>query len=177
MYDCSLILQDQTWPWTEELEVLSHLEAEDVAKFVPMLLSRTFIECYIAGTNINFFFPFVSSCLGVQTYIYFISGNVEDIEAESMVKHVEDVLFNDPKPKCRPLFPSQHLTNRVVKLEEGMKYFYHQDGSNPSDENSALVHYIQVLLVSDLYWPFEVFFCWLTETSVTVNRFIEMTLP
>ncbi|KAL0665854.1 hypothetical protein Bca4012_028558 [Brassica carinata] len=119
MYYCSLILQDQTWPWTEELEVLSHLEAEDVAKFVPMLLSRTFIECYIAG-------------------------NVEDNEAESMVKHVEDVLFNDPKPKCRPLFPSQHLTNRVVKLEEGMKYFYHQDGSNPSDENSALVHYIQV---------------------------------
>uniref|UniRef100_M4CKB4 Insulin-degrading enzyme-like 1, peroxisomal n=1 Tax=Brassica campestris TaxID=3711 RepID=M4CKB4_BRACM len=119
MYYCSLILQDQTWPWTEELDVLSHLEAEDVAKFVPMLLSRTFIECYIAG-------------------------NVEDNEAESMVKHVEDVLFNDPKPKCRPLFPSQHLTNRVVKLEEGMKYFYHQDGSNPSDENSALVHYIQV---------------------------------
>ncbi|KAL0720420.1 hypothetical protein Bca4012_035019 [Brassica carinata] len=119
MYYCSLILQDQTWPWTEELEVLSHLEAEDVAKFVPMLLSRTLIECYIAG-------------------------NVEGNEAESMVKHVEDVLFNDPKPKCRPLFPSQHLTNRVVKLEEGMKYFYHQDGSNPSDENSALVHYIQV---------------------------------
>uniref|UniRef100_A0A1J3GFR1 Zinc-metallopeptidase, peroxisomal n=1 Tax=Noccaea caerulescens TaxID=107243 RepID=A0A1J3GFR1_NOCCA len=119
MYYCSLILQDQTWPWTEELDVLSHLEAEDVAKFVPMLLSRTFLECYIAG-------------------------NVENNEAESMVKHIEDVLFSDSKPICRPIFPSQHLTNRVVKLEEGMKYFYHQDGSNPSDENSALVHYIQV---------------------------------
>ncbi|CAH8265600.1 unnamed protein product [Arabidopsis lyrata] len=118
MYYCSLILQDQTWPWTEELDVLPHLEAEDVVKFVPMLLSRTFIECYIAG-------------------------NVENNEAESMVKHIEDVIFNDPKPICRPLFPSQHLTNRVVKLGEGLKYFYHQDGSNPSDENSALVHYIQ----------------------------------
>lgn len=51
MYYCSLILQDQTLPWTEELEVLSHLEAEDVAKFVPMLLSRTFFECYITGKD------------------------------------------------------------------------------------------------------------------------------
>ncbi|XP_010523876.1 PREDICTED: insulin-degrading enzyme-like 1, peroxisomal [Tarenaya hassleriana] len=119
MYYCSLILQDQTWPWTEELDVLSHLEAGDVAKFVPLLLSRTFFECYVAG-------------------------NVESNEAESMIKHIEDILFQDPKPICRPLFPSQHLTNRVVKLEKGMKYFYHQDGSNPSDENSAIVHYIQV---------------------------------
>lgn len=70
MYYCSLILQDQTWPWTEELEVLSHLEAEDVAKFVPMLLSRTFIECYIAGTEISF--SFIRSCLGVQMYIYIL---------------------------------------------------------------------------------------------------------
>ena len=103
---------------------------------------------------------------------------MEDNEAESMVKHVEDVLFNDPKPKCRPLFPSQHLTNRVVKLEEGMKYFYHQDGSNPSDENSALVHYIQVL-VQIRRWLFRetILLWWLTKTLVATNRFIEMTLP
>ncbi|KFK34996.1 hypothetical protein AALP_AA5G220700 [Arabis alpina] len=115
---CSMVLQDNTWPWTEELDALSHLEAEDLANFVPMLLSRTFVECYIAG-------------------------NVEKNEAESMVKHVEDVLFNDLKPICRSLFPSQFLTNRVTELGTGMKYFYHQEGSNPSDENSALVHYIQ----------------------------------
>ncbi|EOA29315.1 hypothetical protein CARUB_v10025596mg [Capsella rubella] len=116
---CSIILQEHSWPWTEELDTLSHLEAEDLAKFVPMLLSRTFVECYIAG-------------------------NVDKNEAESMVKHIEDVLFNEPKPICRPLFPSQFLTNRVVELSTCMKYFYHQEGSNPSDENSALVHYIQV---------------------------------
>ncbi|KAL0724770.1 hypothetical protein Bca4012_039369 [Brassica carinata] len=116
---CSLVLQDQTWPWTEELDALSHMEAEDLANFVPMMLSRAFVECYIAG-------------------------NVEKEEAESMVKHIEDVLFKDPKPICRPLFPSQLLTDRVAELRTSTKYFYHQEGSNPKDENSALVHYIQI---------------------------------
>jgi insulysin len=50
MYYCSLILQDRTWPWMEELEVLPHLEAEDLAKFAPVMLSRAFLECYIAGS-------------------------------------------------------------------------------------------------------------------------------
>ncbi|KAF8045487.1 hypothetical protein N665_4811s0002 [Sinapis alba] len=116
---CSMVLQDHTWPWTEKLEALTHLEADDLVNFVPMLLSRTFVECYIAG-------------------------NVEKNEAESMVKHIEDVLFNNPKPISRPIFPSQTMTSRVVELGTGIKYFYHQEGSNPSDENSALVHYIQV---------------------------------
>ncbi|KAL9409217.1 hypothetical protein AB3S75_047580 [Citrus x aurantiifolia] len=119
MYICSLILQDQTWPWMEELEVLPHLEAEDLAKFVPMMLSRTFLECYIAG-------------------------NIESNEAGSMIQYIEDVFFEGSNPICQPLFPSQHLTNRVVKLEKGKNYVYSNQGLNPSDENSCLVHYIQV---------------------------------
>ncbi|KAE9621676.1 putative insulysin [Lupinus albus] len=119
MHYCSLILQDQTRPWVEHLEVLPLLQAEDLAKFVPMLLSRTFFECYIAG-------------------------NIESHEAESMVRHIEDVLFKCPKPLCQPLFSSQHLTNRVVKLESGINFFYPSEGLNSDDENSALVHYIQV---------------------------------
>ncbi|XP_062117725.1 insulin-degrading enzyme-like 1, peroxisomal isoform X2 [Humulus lupulus] len=119
MYYCSLILQDGTWPWMEELEILPHLQADDLVKFVPLLLSRAFFECYIAG-------------------------NIERSEAESMVLHIEDVLFKDSNPICRPLFPSQHLTSRIVKLENGTSYFYPVEGLNPSDDNSALVHYIQV---------------------------------
>ncbi|KAK6244176.1 hypothetical protein QUC31_010585 [Theobroma cacao] len=119
MYNCSLILEDQTWPWMEQLEVLPHLNAEDLAKFATMMLSRAFLECYIAG-------------------------NIEQEEAESMIQLVEDVFFKGSKPICQPLFLSQHLTNRVVKLERGMNYFYSKEGLNPSDENSALVHYIQV---------------------------------
>lgn len=51
MYYCYLLLQDQTWPWMEELEILPHLQAEDLAKFIPLMLSRAFLECYIAGFN------------------------------------------------------------------------------------------------------------------------------
>ncbi|XP_075638112.1 insulin-degrading enzyme-like 1, peroxisomal [Castanea sativa] len=119
MYYCSLILQDHAWPWMEELGVLPHLEAEDLAKFVPMMLSRAFLECYIAG-------------------------NIETSEAESMIQCIEDVFFSGPDPLCQALFPSQHVTNRIVKLERGMSYFYPAEGLNPNDENSALVHYIQV---------------------------------
>ena len=72
-------------------------------------------------------------------------GNIEP--AESVIQHVEDVLFNGPQPTCKPLFPSQHLTNRIVKLDEGVKYCYPLEGLNQSDEYSALVHYIQVLFL------------------------------
>lgn len=60
MYYCSLILQDHAWPWMEELGVLPHLEAEDLAKFVPVMLSRAFLECYIAGSykSLNFLCKF-----------------------------------------------------------------------------------------------------------------------
>nr|KJB14850.1 hypothetical protein B456_002G147300 [Gossypium raimondii] len=119
MYYCSLILKDQTRPWVERLDVLPRLNVEDLTNFAPMMLSQAFLECYIAG-------------------------NIEREEAESMVQHVEDVFFKGPNPICRPLFPSQFLTNRVVKLERGMNYCYSKEGLNPSDENSALVHYIQV---------------------------------
>ncbi|KAI7990111.1 Insulin-degrading enzyme-like 1, peroxisomal [Camellia lanceoleosa] len=119
MYYCSLILEDQTWPWNDGLEVLPHLEVDNLSKFVPLMLSRTFLECYV-------------------------TGNVEPNEAELMIHHIEDIFFNGPQPICQALFPSQHLTNRVIKLERGVSYFYPAEGLNPSDENSSLVHYIQV---------------------------------
>ncbi|KAM7272144.1 hypothetical protein ACFE04_031358 [Oxalis oulophora] len=119
MYYCSLILEDQSWPWMEELEVLPNLKAEDLSRFAPIILSRAFLDCYVAG-------------------------NIERNEAESMIQHVEDVFFTQSNAICQPLFPSQHLTNRVVKLGKGKSYVYAKEGLNPSDENSAIVHYIQV---------------------------------
>ncbi|KAK6945293.1 Peptidase M16, N-terminal [Dillenia turbinata] len=119
MYHCSLILQDHIWPWTEGLEILPNLEADNLVKFAPLMLSRAFLECYI-------------------------SGNIKPSEAESMVQHIEDVFFKGPQCICQPLLLSQHMTNRTVKLDFGLDYVYSVEGSNPSDENSALVHYIQV---------------------------------
>ncbi|EYU18739.1 hypothetical protein ABFS82_10G164400 [Erythranthe guttata] len=119
MYNCSLVLQDQTWPWTDELEILPHLDVENLAKFYPLMLSRTFLECYVAG-------------------------NLEPKEAESIIQHIEDVFFKAPNPVSQAMFASQFMTNRIVKLERGINYVYSAEGLNPSDENSALVHYIQV---------------------------------
>ncbi|KAJ8755593.1 hypothetical protein K2173_022172 [Erythroxylum novogranatense] len=119
MYYCTLILQDQIWPWMEKLEALDHLKPEDLTKFASMMLSKTFLECYIAG-------------------------NVERSEAELMIEKIEAILYKGPNPICQPLFPSQHLINRIVKLKKGKSYIYSIEGLNPCDENSALVHYIQV---------------------------------
>lgn len=119
MYYCSLLLQDDTWPWMEQLEVLPPLEVDDLAKFFPLLLGRSFLECYVAG-------------------------NIEKAEAESMIQYIENAFFKGPQPISKPLFASQHPTNRVVNLGRGVNYLYAAEGLNQNDENSALVHYIQV---------------------------------
>ena len=69
-----------------------------------------------------------------------------------MIHHIEDIFYSGPRPICQPLFPSQYLTNRVIKLDRGMSYFYPAEGLNPSDENSALVHYIQVIALVKEEW-------------------------
>ena len=71
-------------------------------------------------------------------------GNIESNEAELMIQHVENAFFKGTKPLSQALFPSQHLANRIVKLERGINYCYTKPGLNPSDENSALLHYVQV---------------------------------
>lgn len=63
-----------------------------------------------------------------------------------MTQLIEDAFFKGPQPISKPLFASQHLTNRVVNLERGVNYFYAAEGLNPNDENSSLLHYIQVHL-------------------------------
>lgn len=54
----ALILRDHTSPWMEELEALPHLEVEDLSKFVPLMLSRAFLECYTAGYHLFSFKQF-----------------------------------------------------------------------------------------------------------------------
>ncbi|XP_017976191.1 PREDICTED: insulin-degrading enzyme-like 1, peroxisomal isoform X2 [Theobroma cacao] len=116
---CSLILRDIRWPWKEKLDVLPHLEVEDLVKFTPIMFSRVLLECFIAG-------------------------NMERDEAISIIQHVESIFFGGSNPKCQPLFPSLHLTNEVVKFGRGVSYLYSIQGLNPNNENSALLHYIQV---------------------------------
>ncbi|XP_019186724.1 PREDICTED: insulin-degrading enzyme-like 1, peroxisomal [Ipomoea nil] len=119
MYYCSLALQEQSWSWEDVLEVLPSLDVDSLARFYPLLLSRTFLECYVAG-------------------------NIESNEAESMVQHIEDLFYKGPHPISRALFASEDLTTRIIELGQGIQYLYAAEGLNPSDENSAFLQYIQV---------------------------------
>uniref|UniRef100_A0ACD5UM50 Uncharacterized protein n=1 Tax=Avena sativa TaxID=4498 RepID=A0ACD5UM50_AVESA len=120
MYYCRLLLEEQTWPWDEELAALSNLEASDLENFLPRMLAKTFVECYFAG-------------------------NIEPSEAKSVVQNIEGTLFNSSRSVCKSLPPSQHLTKRIVKLERGLRYYYPAMCLNHQDEkNSSLLHYIQI---------------------------------
>jgi insulysin len=72
---------------------------------------------------------------------------MEPNEAKSVVQYIEDVLFNAPSSVCKPLSPSQHLAKRIIKLEKGWRFYYPAMCLNHQDENSSLLHYIQVNLV------------------------------
>ncbi|XP_078171077.1 insulin-degrading enzyme-like 1, peroxisomal [Carex rostrata] len=115
----NLMLDDRSWPLNENLEALSDLNADHLSNFVPYLLSRTLLECFVAG-------------------------NIEEKEAESIVTDIEEILFKTPNSVFKPLLPSQYLTMRAVMLESGLKCLYRTEGLNPKDENSAIVQYIQI---------------------------------
>jgi insulysin len=51
MYNCSLLLEHKRWHTNDFIEVLPTLEASDLTAFFPRILSRIFLECYIAGTQ------------------------------------------------------------------------------------------------------------------------------
>ncbi|KAL5197066.1 hypothetical protein ABZP36_000578 [Zizania latifolia] len=119
LYYYSLILKEQTWAWDEKLAAVSQIEANDLQVFLPHLLGKMFIECYFAG-------------------------NLEPSEVKGVIQHVEYTLFNAPGRLCKALPPSQHLTKRIVKLERGLRYYYPALCLNHQDENSSLLHYIQI---------------------------------
>ncbi|KAG8078140.1 hypothetical protein GUJ93_ZPchr0007g4925 [Zizania palustris] len=117
----SLILEDKKWPLVEKLEALSKLESDSFAKFIPHLLSKTFLECYI-------------------------HGNIKPDEAISIVQEIEDTIFNTPNSMLKSMSPSQYLIKRVIMLENELKCYYQIEGLHQKNENSSVVQYIQVHL-------------------------------
>ncbi|CAO1946196.1 unnamed protein product [Urochloa humidicola] len=115
----SLILEDKKWPRAEKLEALLKLESDTLAKFLPNLLSKTFLECYV-------------------------QGNIEPSEAKSIAQEIEDTIFNTPNTMFKSMSPSQYLTKRVIMLENELKCYYQIEGLNPKNENSSIIQYIQV---------------------------------
>jgi len=111
-YYLSLILNDHSWPCEEDLEILETLQPEDLSRFAPTMLSRAFLECYIAGSVIleviPFFFKLTLSYLNLDLLLFchHSLGNIECDEAESIIHHVEDVFFNGSHPICKPVLQS-----------------------------------------------------------------------
>ncbi|KAJ1285684.1 hypothetical protein BS78_03G296100 [Paspalum vaginatum] len=118
-YYVSLILEDKKWPVAEKLEAIAKLESDSFAKFLPHLLSKTFLECYV-------------------------QGNIEPSEAKSVVQEIEDTIFNSPNSLFKSMSPSQYLTKRVIMLENELKHYYQIEGLNQKNENSSVIQYIQV---------------------------------
>ena len=71
-------------------------------------------------------------------------GNMTSEEAEFLVQHIEDSLFKGPVAPGRPLFPSQHVEERIVRLDSGSNHYYLADSLIEKDENFALLHCIQL---------------------------------
>jgi insulysin len=65
-------------------------------------------------------------------------------EAEFLVQHIEESLFKGPGAPGKPLFPSQHVEERIVRLDSGTTHYYPVEGLSEKNENSALLHYIQL---------------------------------
>jgi insulysin len=135
----------------EKLQALSKLEADSLAKFVPHLLSKTFLECYVQGwlkfhvnqgKCISNYWTGMQShlCLSLQPLV----GNIEPGEAESIVQEIEDTIFNTPNSVLKSMSPSQYLIKRVIMLENELKCYYQIEGLNMKNENSSIVQYIQV---------------------------------
>eukprot|EP00253_Pinus_taeda_P035420 PITA_35420 len=119
LYYRSLLLQYRMWQKNELLEVLPHIEADNLMKFVPRITFQTFIECYI-------------------------SGNMTSKEAELLVQDIEESLFKGLVAPSKSLFPSQHVEKRIVRLDSGTNHYYPVEGLSEKDDNSALLHYIQL---------------------------------
>lgn len=68
----------------EQLEVLPHLGPDNLAKFAPMMLSRAFLECYIAGflkSNypLNTFFLLLGFLLASTYDLFFVLQEILNV--------------------------------------------------------------------------------------------------
>ena len=149
-YYVSLILEDKRWPVAEKLEALSKLESDSFAKFVPHLLSKTFLECYVQGLAFVSIIVFIYLCVSwVEnisncTFTILLVGNIEPSEAKSVVEEIENTIFNAPNSLFKSMSPSEYLTKRIVMLENELKCYYQTEGLNQKNENSSVIQYIQV---------------------------------
>ncbi|OMO71324.1 hypothetical protein CCACVL1_18291, partial [Corchorus capsularis] len=67
-YFLLILFKDLKWPWKERSEVLPRLKVEHLVEFIPIMFSRAFLECFIAGS----FHPFILFLALFYLYFYII---------------------------------------------------------------------------------------------------------
>ncbi|KAL0019017.1 hypothetical protein WJX77_001203 [Trebouxia sp. C0004] len=117
MYNQSLLFEVKRWHVHNYEEALLDLTVEHLQAFMPRLLHRCGVECYV-------------------------TGNYSRAQSQQLGQHVEQLLKDELHAK--PLFPSQHGEGRIVKLQPGMSALFTQPGPNPSNDNSSIVLTYQV---------------------------------
>eukprot|EP00249_Psilotum_nudum_P021715 c28217_g1_i1 orf=297-3335(+) len=118
LYYSSLLLEHRKWHINDCIEIVPSLKAADLSTFFPRILDRLFLECYVAG-------------------------NLTSDEAVLLIENTENCL-SEGLVKIKPMFASQLMEHRIVKLAPGANYYYPVTGLNQLDENSALHIYLQV---------------------------------
>jgi len=111
------------------------------------------LQVRFAILGIYIFFLHLREETWILCYIWlylFTAGNVTSEEAELLVQHIEESLFKGPGAPSKPLFPSQHVEERIIRLDSGTSHYYPVEGLSEKNENSALLHYIQVNLQNTL---------------------------
>ncbi|KAL0046282.1 hypothetical protein WJX82_008028 [Trebouxia sp. C0006] len=117
MYNQSLLFEAKRWHVHSYEEALLDLTPTHLQAFMPRLLHRCGVECYV-------------------------TGNYSRAETQQLGQHVEQLLKDELHAK--PLFPSQRGEGRIVKLQPGTSALFTQPGSNPSNDNSSIVLTYQV---------------------------------
>ncbi|KAL3136082.1 hypothetical protein ABBQ32_007106 [Trebouxia sp. C0010 RCD-2024] len=117
MYQQSVLVEAKRWHVHSYEEAILDLTPQDLRAFMPRLLRRCGVEC-------------------------FVTGNYSLAETQQLGRHVEKILKEELHSK--PLFPAQRDHGRIVKLPSGLSALHISPGSNPANQNSSIVLTYQV---------------------------------
>ncbi|KAK9803974.1 hypothetical protein WJX72_009535 [[Myrmecia] bisecta] len=117
LYITSVLLEARRWHVREYEAVIGDLQPADLTDF----FARVFKRCFVEGYS---------------------TGNLAEPEVLQMGRSVETLL--QEKLQARPLFPSQHVEARAIKLPQGQASLLSEPVPNPENENSAIVVTYQV---------------------------------
>eukprot|EP00884_Botryococcus_braunii_P023676 jgi/Botrbrau1/9993/Bobra.0012s0082.1 len=116
LYGLNVLLEVQRWHIDDYLAVIDGLQAEDLQALYRQMRKRMFVEVYMTG----------------------------NYTAERTLKLVADMEQFLAKAGTLPLLPSERPEARVLQLPQGQPVLFEEAGTNPANDNSALIVFFQV---------------------------------